>query len=191
MSEMPKHTSKDRALEAYLVAAARTGDRVACDRLARLVTPRLLAHAARLLGEVEPARDAVQSAWVEILVALPRLRAVEAFRSFALQIVTRRVARMIRGRQRDRLIGAEVALEAEGSTAPLGEIAADAASVRRAVDALPPLHRATLALFYLEEMSVAEVATALDVPVGTVKTRLMHARAKLREILKGDQDEQD
>lgn len=46
---------------------------------------------------------------------------------------------------------------------------------------------AALGLFYLEEMSVAEVAVVLEVPVGTVKTRLMHARRKLREQLEGDE----
>ena len=47
--------------------------------------------------------------------------------------------------------------------------------------------RAAIALFYLEDMSVAEMAVALDVPAGTVKTRLMHARRKLRAALEGDE----
>ncbi len=51
---------------------------------------------------------------------------------------------------------------------------------------LPPEQRATVALFYLEDMGVAEVATALNVPAGTVKTRLLHARRKLRAVLEGD-----
>ena len=109
---MTVQTSSDRAaayaLEGYLVAAARTGDRAAMDRLARLVGPRLLAHAARLIGDPETARDVVQSAWVDILRGLPRLNAVAAFRSYALQIVTRRVARTIKGRQHDRALAAEL-----------------------------------------------------------------------------------
>jgi RNA polymerase sigma-70 factor (ECF subfamily) len=52
---------------------------------------------------------------------------------------------------------------------------------------LPPEHQAAIALFYLEDMSVAEVAVALDVPAGTVKTRLMHARRKLRDVFEGDE----
>ena len=43
-----------------------------------------------------------------------------------------------------------------------------------------------MALFYNEELSVAEIAVAMNVPAGTVKTRLMHARAKLRAALKGE-----
>jgi RNA polymerase sigma-70 factor (ECF subfamily) len=51
---------------------------------------------------------------------------------------------------------------------------------------LPAPQRASLALFYIEELSVAEIAIATDVPPGTVKTRLMHARNKVRAILEGD-----
>jgi RNA polymerase sigma-70 factor (ECF subfamily) len=45
-----------------------------------------------------------------------------------------------------------------------------------------------LALFYLEDLTVTEVAAALDVPVGTVKTRLMHARGKLKATLEGGEN---
>lgn len=183
-------TPKARALEGYLVAAARTGDRAALDQLVRLVSPRLLAHAARLLDDGEAARDVVQTAWVEIIRALPRLRAVEAFRTFALRITTRAVARQIKGLQQDRTASAALALTAEASAPPLGDLAADAATLRAAIDALPPAQAATLALFYLEDLSVAEVAAALDVPQGTVKTRLMHARAALRRALTGDDNDQ-
>ena len=58
-----------------------------------------------------------------------------------------------------------------------------------AIATLPRDQAATIALFYLEDMSVGEVSTALDVPVGTVKTRLMHARRKLRSVLEGDDDD--
>ena len=51
---------------------------------------------------------------------------------------------------------------------------------------LPPEQRAAIGLFYLEDMGVSETATALNVPAGTVKTRLMHARRKLRAVLEGD-----
>ncbi|WP_373353303.1 RNA polymerase sigma factor [Pseudoroseicyclus sp. CXY001] len=178
---------KERALGAYLVASARTGDRRAMDGLVRLHGPRLFAHAARLLGEREGARDAVQEAWVEILRALPALRDDAAFLPFALRITSRRVGRIIGARQRQRAIAAEAGAQALAlGTAEAGEPGAeahDAARVRAALEALPPAHRATVALFYLEDLTVAEVAAVLDVPLGTIKTRLMHARAKLRALL--------
>ncbi len=59
--------------------------------------------------------------------------------------------------------------------------------VRAAVHSLPPLHRSAVTLFYLEEMSVAEVATAMDVPIGTVKSYLFRARQRLRHLLGSDE----
>lgn len=183
-------TQREKALEGYLVAAARLGDRGALERLVALRSPRLLAHAVRLLGEVEGAHDVVQEAWIEIMRGLGGLRDSGAFLPWALRIVSRRVARVIGGRVRQRRLAADYAQGAEMSVEPTGEGVADAARVRAALDALPREQAATVALFYLGEMSVAEVAMAMDVPVGTVKTRLMHARAKLRAMLEGASDGQ-
>lgn len=180
--------SRDRALEAYLVAAAKTGDRGALDQLARLRGPRLLVHAVRLLGDRDGARDVVQDAWVEILRGLPRLRDDGAFLPWALRIVTRRVARDIKRRQRGRALAEGLARDGETVTPEGGPIAADGTKLRAAIAGLPPAQAATIALFYLEDMTVAEVAMALDVPLGTVKTRLMHGRNALAAVLKGDSD---
>ncbi len=180
---------KTRALEAYLVAASRTGDSGAAERLVHLVQPRLVSHAHRLLGDADAALDITQAAWIDILGGLPRLREVAAFRVYALQIVSRKVARIIKSRQRDRRLADEWAAEAETSVAPLGEIASDAQAVRKAIAKLTPVHQATLALFYLEDMTVTEVAAAMDVPIGTVKTRLMHARKQLRKFLEGEDND--
>lgn len=183
--------SREKALEAYLVAAARTGDRRALAQLARLRGPRLLAHAARLLGDREGARDVVQEAWIEIIRGLGGLRDEAAFLPWALRIVTRRVAREIGRRGRRRALAVAIEAETQTSVPEAGPAAVEATRVRAALGSLPPDQAATVALFYLEDLTVAEVATALDVPVGTVKTRLMHARRKLRDMLEGDKNEQD
>ena len=182
---MADEARQRRALETYLVAAARTGDRGALGRLAELRGPRLLAHATRLLGHPEEARDAVQEAWIDILRGLPGLREPAAFPAWATMIVTRRCARLVRGKQADRSLARDFAVETVEHVPETGPDAADARTLRAAIAALPPAHRATVALFYLEDMTVPEVALATDVPVGTVKTRLMHARDKLRHLLEG------
>ena len=89
------------------------------------------------------------------------------------------VAALAYRRQHKNLIAEPVAT----STADGGERATDAARLSRAMARLPPDQRAAIALFYLEDLSVAEIAVALDAPSGTVKTRLMHARERLRRIL--------
>ena len=175
---------KERALDAFLVASARTGDRHAYGLLARRWHNRLLAHAWRLLGDAEAARDAVQAAWGDMLRSLPRLRDEAAFPAWAYRIVSRRCARQIRSLQRDRLLAEQAAVPGDEGSVPPG-LEVDA--LHSAIAALPPDQRAAIALFYLEDMSVAQVAVALDVPAGTVKTRLMHARRKLRAALEGDE----
>ncbi len=170
-----------RALDAYLAAAARTGDRKSLALLFRRWNPRLVAHAWRLLGDRDLAGDAVQEAWVEIVRGLARLADTGAFAAWAYRITSRRCAKAIGRAVRDRRAATAVEADEAATAAP----EPDRLLLRQAIDALPPDQRAAIALFYLEDMSVAEVAVALAVPAGTVKTRLMHARHKLRAALEG------
>lgn len=173
-----------RRIDEYLVVSARLGDRTALGRLAARWQKRLLVHAWRLTRDGPAAQDAVQEAWVEIVRGIGRLQDSAAFPAWAYRIVTRRCARHIRRAQRGRRLDA--ALAAEAAVSASEETGPDVDLVRRALRGLPPEQQAAVALFYLEEMSVGEVAAALDVPVGTVKTRLMHARFKLRTAIMGD-----
>jgi RNA polymerase sigma-70 factor (ECF subfamily) len=177
-----------RLFDEYLAAAARAGDRDAFGRLAERWQPKLLAHAWRLMGEAEAARDVVQEAWVDIARGLARLADASLFPAWAYRVVSRRAADAIRKRARTRRLDAAFAAESPraDNTAGRMETAADAEPLARAIAGLPPEQRVAIALFYIEELSVAEVAVATSVPAGTVKTRLMHARAKLRAALRGE-----
>lgn len=180
--------TREQLLDEYLVASARTGDRKAFDLLARRWQKKLLAHAWRLTGSVDLAREAAQDGWIEIVRGLDRLRDERAFPAWAYQIVSRRCARRIGRLRRDRNLAGAAAVEAVIQAEPSFESPNPGAAcqVRTALAALPQAQRAAVALFYLEDMSVAEVAIALNVPAGTVKTRLMHARRTLRAVLEGD-----
>jgi RNA polymerase sigma-70 factor (ECF subfamily) len=184
----PMASEKDRALDAYLAAGAAAGDRVLTRRLVARWTPRLSALAWRLLGHAEGVEDVVQDAWIEILKGVSRLRAVEAFPAFAFRITQRRCARRIRSMQADRRL--EQAVEAE--PAPVQDDpdhSLDAGKAVRAMAALPPDQHAALWLHHIEGLSVREIALSLDVPAGTVKTRLMHGRRKLAALLRGGDHE--
>jgi RNA polymerase sigma-70 factor (ECF subfamily) len=179
-------TMRQRARDAYLVVAAQTGDRAAFALLVRRWHGRLLAHALRLTRRRDVAEDAVQAAWVEIVRGLPALRDERAFPAWAFRIVTRRLMKSFgRGALEIGLDAAEVEADV-GDVAVAGETAIlDRTDLGRAMTALSPVQRAAIALHYFEGLSVAEVAVALEVPAGTIKTRLMHARAHLRAHLKG------
>ena len=180
---------KARILEEYLVLQAQAGVPLALSRLVELRGPKLLSHATRLLGHPEDARDVVQDAWVEIMRGLKGLREPRAFAAWSTRIVTRRCARDISGNIKRRNLGESVWSAGQIPVEQAAEPEDHTAAVRHAIAALSPAHSATIALFYLEEMSLAEVSVALDIPLGTVKTRLMHARDKLKHALKGVTDE--
>ncbi|GJL92159.1 RNA polymerase sigma factor [Hyphococcus sp.] len=176
-----------RIFDEYLAASARAGDRAAFSQLAERWQPKLLAHAFRLTGEREAARDVVQDAWADIVKSLGRLDDARVFPAWAYRIVSHRAADMIRKRQRGRRLGEAYAAEPRDELAAAAKVETDvdSAPLRAAMNGLPPDQRAAVALFYIEDFSVAEIAAALNIPAGTVKTRLMHARRKLRAALEG------
>lgn len=178
--------TQSRLLDEYLVVSAQAGDRAAWNRLARRWQMRLVAHSARLLGDPDKARDAAQDAWAEIIRGLRGLQDARAFPAWAYRIASRACARKIARAVQDRELKQAVAQEPHVSfTAP--ELPSEMDRLKAAIRHLPAGERAAIALYHFEELRVAEVAVALDVPVGTVKTRLLHARRKLRAILEGEQ----
>ena len=179
--------STKRILDEYLVASARAGDRTAFEQLAKLWHGKLLGHAYRLCGDMDMAQEAVQDGWADITKNISALKDTAVFPSWAFRIVTRRVADNIRKAQRKRRIETSYALEPQPQN--LTPEKGEGTAMRRAIEKLSPPHRAVIALFYTEELSVAEISIALEVPAGTVKTRLMHARKKLRAVLEGEQNE--
>lgn len=168
-----------RALVALHVAGARLGRQQDFTALVQLTGQRLLAHARRLTDDGETARDVVQETWVAIAGGLPGLRDDHAFVPWAMAIVTRAAARDLHRRIRARETVADYARQQ-------AEPGAAAPDLRDAIAELPPGQRAVLGLVYLDGLSVAEVATALVIPPGTVKTRLMHARNRLRALMTGE-----
>ncbi len=177
-----------RTVDKYLVTFSRLGDRGAQEQLVTRYQKKFLGHAYRLLGDAEQARDAVQDGWMDILRGLPKLKDDSAFPAWAFRIITRKCAKQIAGMQKSRVILQSMSDEPGPDHVAEDEIeqAADRKPLHEALAKLPAEHRGAVALFYLEDMSVAEVAVSLDIPVGTVKSRLMNARKKLRAALEGE-----
>ncbi|QYU68882.1 sigma-70 family RNA polymerase sigma factor [Leptolyngbya sp. 15MV] len=173
-----------RLLDEYLVTAAMAGDEKAFGQLVGRWNRRLVAHAWRLTGDREMALDAVQSGWADIVRGLGHLQDARAFPAWAYRIVSRACSRQVGQGIRRRELAQALGSQPETSS-PMPDVGCEGSALQAAIRALPSEQRAAIALFHFEEMSVAEVAVALDVPAGTVKTRLMHGRRKLREALEG------
>ena len=181
-------TLRDQSALFQQVAAAQFGSQRAFGDLVRGWNARLTAHAWRLLGDREAARDVAQGAWLEIARGLNGLRNPQAFPAWAYRITSRRAAAYVRSLQAARRLADDLEqaslIDAAASTPSDAGDQADA--LQTAIRNLPPDQRAAIALHHFEGLSVAETAVALDAPVGTIKTRLMHARLKLRAALEGD-----
>jgi RNA polymerase sigma-70 factor (ECF subfamily) len=144
---------------------------MALEELVRLVTPAI----APVCGAIalDAGDDALQEALIVIVRRLSTLREPRAVTGWARRIATREAVRVARGRLP---VVDDAGLERAGPATGLGDVAT-ALDVRLTLASLPPEHRAVLVLRDLEGLSEADVARLLDVPEGTVKSRLHRARA--------------
>ena len=121
-----------------------------------------------------------QDAWIAVARGVGRLQDPACFPRWLFQIVRRRGADWVRRRQRDRKL-AERAAEDQAESPDAGSVPAYSATpLQVAVEALPLAERELVSLFYELGRSVAEVAEILEVPTGTVKSRLYALRERLR-----------
>ncbi|MXO59400.1 sigma-70 family RNA polymerase sigma factor [Altererythrobacter salegens] len=157
------------------------GDRAAAETLARRWNPRLLRTARRLVG-AEMAPGVVQDCWVSILRGIATLRDPARFAPWAFGILRRRCADAIRKAQSQRA-------EAEPNEAPAGLSSQpdETLAIAEAMASLPADQRLAAQLFFVEGLTLAEIAEVQEVPLGTAKTRLFHARRKLKAALSGDE----
>ena len=169
-----------------LVLQCQEGDGEALKVLIARWHPRLGRLAWRLTAERDAAQDIVQDAWLAIVRGLRRLDDPARFRSWAYRIVTNKCADWTRRRVVQRSVTEDLRAAAVSGSgdSPNGADSTDAAiRIRVTLAKLPSEQRAVLSLHYLDGMGVAEIARTLDVPEGTVKSRLYHARSRLKQVL--------
>ena len=170
-----------------LVEAVAGGSRDALAALYDLHAPIVLGLAKRMLRDRAAAEDLVHDVFLELWQHAAEFDAARG--SVRAWIVVRARSRALDrlGRSaRDARAVDRVALDLDGGAATPGvQAAIDGAHVRRRLSALPDDLRAVLDLAYFEGLSATESATRLELPVGTVKSRLARALHHLREALAG------
>ncbi|HEX8582254.1 MAG TPA: bifunctional nuclease domain-containing protein [Acidimicrobiales bacterium] len=175
--------------DAALVRLARDGDKEAFAALVARHRPMLVALCRRRLGDPGLAEDAAQEAVLQAMVGLERLERPERFGAWLGGIGLNVCRRWRRDQVREEwslatLTGGRAGPDpVPASPAEAAEAAEAARQVRRAVGRLPAGQRSAVVLFYLVGMAHREVAAALGIGVGAVKTRLHKGRAALREEL--------
>jgi RNA polymerase sigma factor (sigma-70 family) len=177
-----------------LMARVAAGEMAPLAELVRRHQARAIGVALRRLGDRSLAEDAVQSAFIDLHRARNRYQARGRFRSYLYLLVLNRV-RMIERKRRALSIVTlsfwrmserspdvvERALPTPADTL-LGREERD--GVLRAIDALPRVQGDVVALRYIADLSMTEIAHALEIPEGTVKSRLHTALATLRVLLR-------
>jgi RNA polymerase sigma-70 factor (ECF subfamily) len=177
-------------------ASSATGDAAEFERLMREHVPALYRSAYRWTGAVDRAEDLVQQLLVRLFPRLAELRELDRLRPWALRVMYRI---FVDGVRRERAspvqFGAETAADGEATSedeawldpgpgpAELVERELTQECLVRAWERLGEDHRVVLSMHDIEDYSLPELAQIMDIPLGTLKSRLHRARARLRELL--------
>jgi RNA polymerase sigma-70 factor (ECF subfamily) len=183
--------------EAALARSASRGDQQAFARLVEANKRVVYGLCLRLLADGEEARDAAQETFVRAFTALHTFDPSQPFAPWVLRIARNHCLDQLRRRTPERQHLSLDAPDADGeprreyadADAPRADEAMERAQTRgaleAAVEALPPNYREVVHLFHVEHLSYKEIASAMEIPIGTVMTWLHRARAALREALAG------
>lgn len=184
------------ARDRELVARCRGGDPAAFARLVALHEGMVFNLSARLLGDGEEARDVAQEVFLQVYRQLGRFEGRSSLKTWIYRIVVnhchnRRRFWQRRGRDKQEVLDEQFAATGEGRAAWPGNPYEEtrrrerSARVQQALLELSFEQRSVLVLREVEGLSCEEVATALGIPDGTVKSRLSRAREALRQRLAG------
>jgi len=189
---MPPTTSIigiDSPTDGVQLEAARGGDRAAFDSLIAPLRDQLLAHCYRMLGSIHDADDALQDTMVRAWKGLAGFDGRSAFSTWLIGIARNKALLVYRSRRPD---------EDHADLDDIAEITPDEGpdgytrlaeqqrreGVQHCMGKLSEEHRECLHLVFYEGMSLAEVAAIQRCPENTVKTRLFHARQKIKNCLR-------
>jgi RNA polymerase sigma-70 factor, ECF subfamily len=175
-------------IETSLVKQAQQGDRNAYGELVARNYEHVIRVVYRLCGNVQLAQDATQEAFMRAWVKLPGYQPRSSFRNWVYRIAVNTALDVLRRKPEESIEEGEgIAMMAEKNPGP------EAAYIQKeqvdflqgAVRALPEAARAVLVLREYGELSYDEIAAVLEIPIGTVMSRLNYARTRLRELLRG------
>lgn len=170
--------------DARLLAEHLAGDREAFAELVRRHERRVYNLSLRMLGRPEDARDATQDTFLSVLRKADSFRGQARFTTWLHRIAVNACYDLLRKRSRSPLLEDELAEPGPPVPDP-ADAAAAAMDVQAALLQVPPEFRAVLILHDVQDLPYDEIGRVLDVPVGTVKSRLHRGRVALAGALAG------
>ena len=177
--------------ETAALIEARQGDRIAFESLVRAYQRRAYAIAYGFVGNRDDALELAQEAFARAYKAIHRFDTRMPFYPWLYRIVKNACLNHLKKKKRHGEVSLEALVEAgydvadKGASAPDRDAELDELrqSIAGAMRALTPDHREILVLRHLQELSYAEIASCLEIPRGTVMSRLHAARINLRKVL--------
>ena len=171
-------------MERSLVEQAQRGDREAFTRLAFELSDRLFAVAHRILRDFDSAGDALQVTLLRIWRDLPTLRDPSLVEAWAYRVLVRACHDELRKLRRQ--APALHLLAVDGAEEDPAISIADREQLDRAFRTLSTEQRAAIVLQYYRDLTLSEIADVLQVPIGTVRSRLHYAKRALRSAIEAD-----
>jgi RNA polymerase sigma-70 factor (ECF subfamily) len=176
--------------ETLLVLQAQLGDAQALDELFRSLQEPLYRYIVGLVGEASLAEDILQEVFLIIYRKIGWLREAHLFRPWCYRLTTRETFRRLKRERRwrnlvredDVLVGIEARLPPESPDEEL------LGRLPQLLGSVSPASRAVLALHYLDQQTLDEIADSLGLAVGTVKSRLAYGLATLRTLIPTDRE---
>ena len=172
----------EQLYERVLVLRCRTGDETAFAELIERYQPRLRYYVRQLLRRPDDTEDILQEVWFDAFRSLPKLEDIAAFPAWIYKIARCRALREGRkpGLMRPTVDPGELIDEHEDETNLAAE---NAEYIHAALQELAEEHREILMLRFLEEMNYEDIANVIGCPIGTVASRIHHAKRLMRTIL--------
>jgi RNA polymerase sigma-70 factor (ECF subfamily) len=171
--------------ELSLIQQARNGDRSAYGELVRCHYPGVVNVVYRLCGDAGLAEDMAQEAFLRAWNNLPSFRPGSSLRNWLYRIAVNAALDVLRRRTEEPVEDERMERMTDEAPGPEAVVIAreQAAFLQQAMRSLPEAARSVLVLREYGELSYQEIASVLDIPVGTVMSRLNYARNRLRELL--------
>jgi RNA polymerase sigma-70 factor, ECF subfamily len=171
--------------ETELVTRAQSGERNAFSELVRIHTPGVVSVIYRMCGDMHIAEDSAQETFIQAWLHLSSYRPGTSLRNWLYRIAVNTATDLLRKEKRILPTAVEDMYLTDGRPGPesLFSQAEQASLVQKAILSLPDASRAVLVLREYEELSYHEISDTLDIPVGTVMSRLNYARSLLRNRL--------
>ncbi len=181
-----------KEIEETLLTQAKDGDRNAYGELVSRCYPAVIRVVYRLCGDTQIAEDATQEAFIRAWVKLPGYQSNAPFSHWIYRIAVNTALDTLREKPQESLDDETSVGQLPGrSPDPEAAIIEREKSndVQNAIKALPDAARTVLVLREFGGLSYDEIASTLDIPIGTVMSRLNYARTRLRELLRDERDE--